>query len=340
MDQYRLINRTQPYPFESLWGFLMRCARANHYRDHQEILRCALNASSTNPQVERTEIPRLATYTRNSVNELCQLSGISREITRKGREWKIIGEWLSKSTFLKLRHAPICPRCLQEQPFLRGAWHLAFNTACWKHNSQLIDRCPQCKRQLALSRHHPEYCECGFDLRKSDALPAEAEQLLIARIMANRSDGPLILDSACIPANQIESLARLSLDGLCHSLWFLGHHLLGDFPLSQGSGLRKLDGRETREMIAAVCWLLSDWPTRLNKALSRQIALNSKWSGDNATMRLLGPIQRYYESHISSSDFRFISSPYETYVRQLVKQAGIKTRPSRLDSPQLELDLS
>lgn len=340
MDQYRLINRTQPYPFESLRGFLMRCAGANHYRSHQEILQYALGASSTNPQVEQTEIPRLAIYTRNSVNELSQLSGISRQVPRKGREWKILGEWLSKSTFLKLRHAPICPRSLQEQPFLQGAWHLAFNTACWKHRCQLIDRCPQCKRQLTLSRRQPEYCECGFDLRKSESLPAEAEQLLIARIIANRSDGPLNLDSACIPANQVENLARLSLDGLCHSLWFLGHHLLGNFPLSQGSGLRKLDDRETREMIAAVCWLLSDWPSRLNQALSRQIALNSKWSGDNATMRLLGPIQRYYESHIGSNDFRFISSPYETFVRQLVKQAGIKTWPSRLDSPQLELDLS
>ena len=317
----------------------MRCAYANHYRGHQEILQYALDASSTNPQVEQTEIPRLAIYTRNSVNELSQLSGVSRQVPRKGREWKILGEWLSKSTFLKLRHAPICPRCLQEQPFLQGAWHLAFNTACWKHRCQLIDRCPQCKRQLALSRRQPDYCECGFDLRKSESLPAEAEQLLIARIIVNRSDGPLNLDSACIPANQVEHLASLSLDGLCHSLWFLGHHLLGNFSLNQGSGLRKLDDRETREMIAAVCWLLSDWPSRLNQALSKQIALNSMWSGDNATMRLLGPIQRYYEFHIGSNDFRFISSPYETFVRQLVKQAGIKTRPSRLDSPQLELDL-
>jgi hypothetical protein len=340
LDQYRLINRTQPYPFESLLGFLMRCACANHYRGHQEILQYALDASSTNPQVEQTEIPRLAIYTRNSVNELSQLSGISRQVPKKGREWRILGEWLSKSIFLKLRHAPICPRCLQEQPFLQGVWHLAFNTACWRHNSQLIERCPQCKRQLALSRRHPEYCECGFDLRKSDTTLAEAEQLLIARIIANRSDGPLNLDSVCIPANQVENLARLSLDGLCHSLWFLGHHLRGNFSFSQGSGPPKLDDREIRKMIAAVCWLLSDWPSRLNQVLSRQIALNSKWSGDKASMRLLVPIQRYYESNIGSNDFRFISGPYETFVRQLVKQAGIKSRPSSFDSPQLELDLS
>jgi hypothetical protein len=317
----------------------MRCARANHYRGHQEILQFAIDASATNPQVELVETPRLATYTRNSVSELSQLSGISRQVARKGREWKIIGEWLSKSPFLKLRYAPICPQCLQEAPFLRGAWHLAFNTACWKHNCQLIDRCPQCKRQLALTRRHPEYCECGFDLRKSDTLPAEVEQLLIARVMANRSNGPLNLDSVCIPADQVENLARLTIDGLCHSLWFLGHHLLGNFPLSQGTGLRKLDGRETQEMIAGVCWLLFDWPNRLNQVLSKQIALNTKWSGDNATMRLLGPIQRYYESHIGPSDFRFISSPYESFVRQLVKQTGIKAHPSRIDSPQLEFDL-
>jgi len=67
---------------------------------------------------------------------------------------------------------------------------------------------------------------------------------------------------------------------------------------------------------------------------------NSKWSGGNSTMRLLGPIQRYYETHIELSDSRFISRPYEIFIWQLIKQLGIKRRPSRLDSPQLEFEFT
>jgi hypothetical protein len=90
-------------------------------------------------------------------------------------------------------------------------------------------------------------------------------------------------------------------------------------------------------MITGVCWLLSDWPTRLENSLKAQIAINNKWSGNSSTMRVLGPIQRYFETHIEPGDFKFISSPYETFVRLLVRNAGF--RLPRVDSRQLELDL-
>lgn len=318
----------------------MRAAQANHYRDHQEILQYALASSPTNPQVESSQIPRLAAYMRNTVVEISQLSGISRSIPKQGQEWKILGEWMGKSTFLQFRHAPICPKCLQEAAYLRGEWHLAFNTACWQHGCQLIERCPQCRRQLGLERTRPEYCCCQFDLRTSKTSPADAESLLIARLIANRGHGPLVLDSDRLPVAQIENLAHLTLDGLCHSLWFLGHHLQGNFSLVQGNGLRKLEHQEIKEMIVGVFWLLSDWPNRLEQTLAKKMTLNNKWTGANITIRLLGPIQRYYETHIEPSDPVFITRPYEVFVRQLVKQLGIKRRPSRLDSPQLELDLT
>jgi len=318
----------------------MRAAQANHYRIHQEILEYALDASPTNPQVEIAQTPRLAAYMRNSVAEISQLSGICQPIPKQGKVWQINGEWLGKTTFLQLNHAPICPKCLQEAPYLRGEWHLSFLTVCWQHACQLIDRCPQCRRQLTLLRSAPELCVCQFDLRNGPVIEADTETLLVAKLMANRSQGPLALDSACLPSEQIENLARLSLEGLCHSLWFLGHHLQGNFLLNRGTALRKLDYREIHEMIHGVIWLLASWPNRLEQALAKQMALNAKWSGDNTTMRLLGPIQRYYETHIEPGDSRFITKPYETFVRQLVELLGKKHRPSRLDSPQLELDFA
>jgi len=318
----------------------MRAAKANHYRTHQEILEYALDASPTNPQVQIAQIPRLATYMRNSVAEISQLSGICQPIPKQGKVWKITGEWLGKTIFLQLNHAPICPKCLQDAPYLRGEWHLSFLTVCWQHACQLIGRCPQCRRQLTLLRNAPEHCLCGFDLRNSLAIEADVVALLVSKLFANRSHGPLVLDSACLSSEQVENLAHLSLEGLCHTLWFLGHHLQGNFLLDSCSALRKLDYREINEMVHGVFWLLADWPTRLDGALTKRIALNAKWAGDNSTMRLLGPIQRYYETHIAPGDSRFITNPYETFVRQLVRQSGRKPRPSRLDSPQLELDFA
>lgn len=314
----------------------MRAAQVNHYRTHQEILQYALDSSPTNPQVEISQTPRLAAYTRNSVSEIAQLSGIYRLMPKQGKVWQINGEWLERAAFLQLSHSPICPKCLQETPYLRGECHLAFYTACWLHECQLISRCPQCHRQLTSNRRLPERCVCHFDLRKSRIEGAKAEELLVAKLIANRYHGPLILGSDSLPTAQIENLARLTLEGLCHSLWFLGHHLPGNFQMNLGTALRKLNREEIIKMTQGVCWLLSDWPNRLKETLAKRMRQNSAWSGSNATTRLLGPVQRYFETYIAPSDTRFITKPYETFVRQLIVELGKKHRASRIDSPQIE----
>ena len=337
MEAYRLIKRTKPYTSESVFGFLMRAAAANHYHSHQQILQYAIDAGPNKQTVELAQISRLGTYMRNSVGELAQLSGITRHVSCKGNEWKVLGEWLSKTSFINARSAPVCPQCLREACFLRGEWHLSFNVSCWKHKCALIDRCPECKQKLLLSRRHPAFCDCMFDLRHSVTSVDEPEALLVASLFCNRTYGSLNYDSTAMPDIQIENLAGLTLDGLCHTLWFLGHHLNSNFSLTRGSALRKLTFQETREMISHVCWLLSDWPARLEQALTKKIALRHRWAGNSSTVRLLGPVQRYFDTHIEPSALKFIVIPYEIYMRRLVKSAGV--RLPRVDTRQLELDL-
>ncbi|MDM0007482.1 TniQ family protein [Variovorax sp. J22G73] len=81
-----------------------------------------------------------------------------------------------------------CPACLTSSsiPYFRRAWRLSFITVCPQHRVELLDSCPSCTAPLAPHRVDigPDgfepgpkrivYCaQCGNDLRKGAAIPAE-----------------------------------------------------------------------------------------------------------------------------------------------------------------------
>jgi len=47
----------------------------------------------------------------------------------------------------------ICPRCLAEDGVWRSAWRLLLVTACTRHQSLLVARCPSCRRPFRDQRH-------------------------------------------------------------------------------------------------------------------------------------------------------------------------------------------
>lgn len=69
-----------------------------------------------------------------------------------------------------------CPRCLAEgEAYYRLSWRFAWVTACERHRSVLLDRCPKCRQPVmfhrpAMNLESIVYCgACQFDLRKADA---------------------------------------------------------------------------------------------------------------------------------------------------------------------------
>lgn len=338
MGTYRLIQRVVPYKHELLSSFLMRAADANGYRRFQDILTLALGSKKTNPHVQMDQVEQLADYTRTSVSELCQLSGISRRIPRLGPIWLVNGEWVKKFAFVNFRVTQICPHCLVAEGYLRGDWSLVLNTACCTHGTLLLNRCPRCREILTTNRYSPESCWCGFDLRESPCVDASPQEILVAQLTNARSNPSRSLDTPCLPIAQIQNLAQLSLEGLCQSLWFLGHDLYCQLPLGTGRGHHKLSRVEVQQIINGAFWMLADWPDRLRATLHRLVQDSLEGADLSSLARLLGPMQRYFERHVSG-DARFISIPYEVFVRQIASRFGQMRRLRDFESPQLQLDL-
>lgn len=75
-----------------------------------------------------------------------------------------------------------CPHCLKEDsiPYFRKYWRLSFYTACLKHHTFMLDRCPQCESALTLSKTFDgkdfTHCyKCGYDLKTAptENVPSE-----------------------------------------------------------------------------------------------------------------------------------------------------------------------
>ncbi len=109
---------------------------------------------------------------------------------------------------LKLHHRKFqgfglqfCPKCLamDEEPYFRKSWRIAFNTICTIHKCMLHDRCPHCGRGVAFHRNdmrHPKYVapvslrechHCGFDLSKSQSINPNYANENIGDFMGNLS---------------------------------------------------------------------------------------------------------------------------------------------------------
>ena len=219
----RLPVRMPPFRNESLRGYLMRSAEAN---DLTGIDRLLINAvGGTRMPVTPKIAMILADYCRLDVHEFFQLFGIEYRVA-VSRQWQIAGEWVTKDYFVRSNKPSICPHCLIEESYLRGQWELSFYIACPKHNCLLVTTCSSCQRKLSAHRSRLGRCNCGFPFTESKSDPAPPEAILVADLVETRITGESKVNYAghCIVSTVvIERLARLSLDSLFKTIWFLGH---------------------------------------------------------------------------------------------------------------------
>lgn len=60
-----------------------------------------------------------------------------------------------------LTYARVCVNCLKTSDILSPAWCYPLSISCQKHQHQLLDHCPHCKRRI-LRRKSQYKCECGM----------------------------------------------------------------------------------------------------------------------------------------------------------------------------------
>lgn len=333
--QTRVIHRVVPHDDESAMGFIMRVAYKNGLKSPQELLKRILGSKS--PVILHQRIPDLAYFCRNTLEEFQQLSGFEKWRNTEPH-WIIQGEWLTKSVFIQNQLARVCPMCLLESPHIRALWSLSFYNYCAWHECALIERCPRCHRILKWDRSRPNFCICANYLGGDRFELPQPQSLLLAKIMAYRVTQDVSLLQSQKNVQFIEQLVGLSLDGLCKTIWFLGHCIpeLGQY--SMGHGRKRPSETVFEDMLQFAFDVLKNWPYSLGRIMEKMIhqELNPQFSAV-AFHYFLRPLDHYLKTSLDSHELAFIRQAYEQYLQQIWLKSGRKNSGSRYEK-QLMLD--
>jgi hypothetical protein len=324
MLRYRLIHRVVPYDGEDIIGFLIRVAHRNHIDGPVAILNPVLGDKRT--LVATRDLPRLADYCRNYLEEILHLSGIEIRLSDGSRAWQIAGELVSKPVFFSMRRVKVCPACLNENAYIRGFWSLGLYTCCAWHEVHLVDHCAGCGRHLFWGRRRVTHCTCGFDLRESPTTKAGRQEFTVARLIGRQFDSALKIANDVLVPQELDRLADLSLDGLCKTIWFLGHCLADIGRYSVGHGRLHPTSDSASQMIANAFRVLNAWPESLRSLLTAGATRETREQKGSLLERQLGPVQRYLHEDIGSEELAFIRVAYEQHIRMLWRTFGVQHR--------------
>lgn len=332
-----LARRVPPKVNESLVGYLMRAAEANHLRSRESILQSFIGTATRPPG--KHEIERLAEFTRCSVREIAQLFGFQERREDNSSCWRIGPEWITKRSFVSSRSLACCPECLKNDPYLPGTWELTFYRTCALHRTSLVHQCHACGKPLRWTRRGVCLCSCGFDLRGAQSPPGSESSWMLAQVIEHRlyPDFELAVPSS-IPVHMVERLAGLTLDGLFKTIWFLGHCVAEFDECAVGHGRTQLRGENADRVIENAFALLMEWPQSLAERLTVIAARPNGNKKASFYRNVLGPVATYMDEEISGGELTFLRSTYESHIRTIWRELGRKPL-QRFDERQLELDL-
>lgn len=334
MHNQRLFQRVDPYEHEDAFGFLSRVATANHLKDAYQIFgHCTGNSAGT---MKYKDISKLAYFCLNTTGEISQLSGIELARAEGNRIWQVGGEQISKAAFLCSRYARICSQCLADQAYIHGHWSLTLYTVCAVHKTKMIDECPSCLKKIKWDRHSVLHCLCGADLSQASSEKAGPHELLLSQLINQRGEADnQPIHSALLDYKQIEQLSKLSLDGLCKAIWFLGYCIGNLGKYGSGHGSKILSLYEANTVIAQALDLLQAWPNRLGARLEELSLRAPSNSTDSLINKLFGPAQYYLHESLQSEELHFIRTAYEQFIARIWKGCYPQHIP-REDKSQLE----
>lgn len=202
----------------------------------------------------------------------------------------------------------------------------------------MIDRCPLCRKSIDRFRRRFEYCSCGQKLADITTEKSPAPFRLISRLLERHT---LSVDDLCTLGQNIQLTGRLqalSLDGLCKTLWFIGHCLFEFDHTTSGHGRTRPALDHAERIVIQATTGLSGWPDSFGNQI-RLLAQREVGPGSAALIeRVLGPLQYYLYEVIQSEETAFLTATYEQYIRQVWKERGATGRTKAFSS-QIELPL-
>ena len=165
-----------PDDAESVEGFLIRVARANHITVPQLLGRMgipsrrALNALDIDMVAWMTQVPR--SWIEHRV-PIVRRNGDGKALLFVGQMW-------GAESALRRHRQQVCPKCIRENGFARLTWDVTRCSACPEHGIVLQDHCPHCGRSIDPHRPALDVCVCKHVLFGTRLTPQAAELPLLA----------------------------------------------------------------------------------------------------------------------------------------------------------------
>ena len=185
-------SHMRPMGDESLPGFLLRLADANHYRNIEALLTAVF------PEDKKTFRPKIASI-RRSPEHLSVLGRVSCGDATALSHF-CVSELPTNTLLIHGCRVPphgfladggsYCPQCLAENGYAREEWELSSVTVCSSHRCDLQDACPQCGAGFNWKRVHLDYCNtCSSSLFESvDCSPVTDAECQVANDFSALAD--------------------------------------------------------------------------------------------------------------------------------------------------------
>ncbi len=180
----RLLVRPSPFKGESLRGYLHRVGECNGLGSGIQVFRDVTGNNFKSKNVSDLELELIA-HSLGLTQSQIEMMGYQAVAQDAQCKCVFFGHKIA-AAHLRGSNVAICPSCLDEQNAISGLWDIRAVNACPHHGNWLVSTCPSCGQSINWDRRHISSCECGFDLRKTETIPAPPEALMQAGLIYQR----------------------------------------------------------------------------------------------------------------------------------------------------------
>lgn len=281
-------NGLEPFPDESLPGFVLRMAENHGYSNPLAFLK------TVGPHI--TSLRKAAMDVDNHQKMAAYLALRPDEVDRlcygPGPDYRILGHEIHRD-FLGNGTRRLCPLCIREARYHRAFWDLTVATVCPLHAIRLIDRCPECGHSLNWRVGPITSCsnpKCIGDVQSADGTPvAEAEMTGV------RGLHRLLYSGNCPELNP--AIRALSVSEQIRLICYLGYAQICGQVMLGASQLRNCSPDKVHLALEAGWQMCVTWPSSFHVILDRQRARAGNRKGRYGVRKQFGRLHRYLEEN-------------------------------------------
>lgn len=178
-----LVKPPVPFDDELLSSFLARATAISGVSLHTFCVRIAGQIPVWTRDIDRTAPEQLLTQVASRLlldrDQLCRLTLhneeriLSGQLARKGTGALLLAVGVRHRDRM-LHGQQYCPACLDESPYFKKRWRLAFAVSCGRHDLALRDACFACGAGINIHRAHRDLRRCWHCKRRLSIGPREA----------------------------------------------------------------------------------------------------------------------------------------------------------------------